>query len=210
MAFSVPAAWDGHRAKPGRPPCHLRTPGVAQPPQHIRKQDSAVPKAPCRGSRAPQGLLAACRARDTGRQKTGDPRTQQLRLCRRSDFCRVQVLFLAVKPQPPLEGNVSCGFAYPFPTPISRPTQISRDRNINYSGQKVWKAEQAFPWRAGTKLLCSKQEDLPPSPRSVILLCSDHVWFHAQLCRDRRATATPCAAAHAAQQVCKSSRPSPC
>lgn len=127
---------DGHRATSTRPawPSCLSTPG------------NRTTRCP-RRSAGPAALRRVCWApadppTPAGR-KTGDPRTQQLRLCRRSDFCRVQVLFLAVKPQPPREGNVSCGscgFACPVPTP--RAITISRDRNVNYSR---WKAEQAFP-----------------------------------------------------------------
>lgn len=37
--------------------------------------------------------------------------------------------------------------------------------------------ELPFPWGAGIKLVCSKQEDPCCLPPLVILLCSDHVWL---------------------------------
>lgn len=59
---------------------------------------------------------------------------------------------------------------------------------------------------AGTKLFCSKQDDLPFSPSSVILLCSDHVWLHAQFCRDRQTSHSDihtqvCSCTHTAASV---------
>lgn len=37
--------------------------------------------------------------------------------------------------------------------------------------------ELPFPWVAGIKVFCSKQDDLLSSLSLVILLCSDHVWL---------------------------------
>lgn len=138
----------------------------------------------------------------------GDSRTPQGNLGHHSDLRTAQVLFLASEIAPQQHLKETCPWALPLRQPLPQPqsyqgfpgteTFITQTRTV----QKV-----SPPRTAGTKLLCSKHNDLPPSPTLVTLLCSDHVWYTPSSAgTDRQATTV---SIHRVQLLTRSSKCEP-